>query len=631
MFVALLLGFNRSWTAVAAALALVAYSLIFFCGIIGGTALLSVVILFLSNVALNVPTGKMFDSVFFGIPKLLKSGSISSFNLCIRRGSCLAYTCMVSIVARNLSLLGYAANFICSVYDYNLSFWSHLKFGVPSTIIVTAIGLPLIRICQNFGCEEIVLKLTQVYPFFFDVTSSYSKLKPSIYSKFFSSLGFDLCLITAETLEVKGDLLKCNGFLLKCNGFLLKCNGMQMMSVFGVINAGGGAIKAIGGGRGGDEGGGGGGGRGSKSEYDSGYGRGEGYGGGAVAVMDEVKGEAKVAGRDWDRMVVVDMGVDLGLGPNMDPEVGAAAVVVVVEVVAEVVVVVVAEVVVVVVEVVAEVVVVVGLVMAANLGMVAGRVLEVDRVVEWEEAVVVEADLVRVGNSFFYCFYHKNNNLLENLVCLKELFHCFSNFLSKKPKNNFETMVFYYFLKKPENFLRILSIKIAIRISFKNSKIDIKGEEVNDRTLTSLRSGSRLNQNRHAIAPNKLLKTCGTPWIVGSGYPNEKKLPLDRGVIFSLWILELHLNLDLQMDRNSPLRDVPSSLDSKLDFWLVERFQGSFNLNLNINDLKLILNLILIIKYFTKIIKKKNNNNFYFKTKFFIEKTIFKIVFLFFF
>ncbi|GKV31183.1 hypothetical protein SLEP1_g39902 [Rubroshorea leprosula] len=28
---------------------------------------------------------------------------------------------------------------------YNLSFWNHLKFGIPSTLIVTAIGLTLIR------------------------------------------------------------------------------------------------------------------------------------------------------------------------------------------------------------------------------------------------------------------------------------------------------------------------------------------------------------------------------------------------------------------------------------------------------------------------------------------------------
>lgn len=59
----------------------------------------------------------------------------------------------VSTVAGNLSLLGSAANLIvCEQarrahhYGYNLSFWNHLKFGVPSTIIITAIGLLLLRV-----------------------------------------------------------------------------------------------------------------------------------------------------------------------------------------------------------------------------------------------------------------------------------------------------------------------------------------------------------------------------------------------------------------------------------------------------------------------------------------------------
>lgn len=58
----------------------------------------------------------------------------------------------VSTVAGNLSLLGSAANLIVCEQarraphlSFNLSFWSHLKFGVPSTLIVTAIGLLLIR------------------------------------------------------------------------------------------------------------------------------------------------------------------------------------------------------------------------------------------------------------------------------------------------------------------------------------------------------------------------------------------------------------------------------------------------------------------------------------------------------
>lgn len=57
----------------------------------------------------------------------------------------------VSTVSGNLSLLGSAANLIVCEQArgsphlaYNLSFWRHLKFGVPSTIVVTAVGLTLI-------------------------------------------------------------------------------------------------------------------------------------------------------------------------------------------------------------------------------------------------------------------------------------------------------------------------------------------------------------------------------------------------------------------------------------------------------------------------------------------------------
>ena len=57
----------------------------------------------------------------------------------------------VSTVAGNLTLLGSAANLIvceqarrAQFFGYNLSFWSHLRFGVPSTIVVTAIGLLIV-------------------------------------------------------------------------------------------------------------------------------------------------------------------------------------------------------------------------------------------------------------------------------------------------------------------------------------------------------------------------------------------------------------------------------------------------------------------------------------------------------
>lgn len=58
----------------------------------------------------------------------------------------------VSTVAGNLSLLGSAANLIvceqarrAKYFGYNLSFFGHLRFGLPSTLVVTAIGLLLIR------------------------------------------------------------------------------------------------------------------------------------------------------------------------------------------------------------------------------------------------------------------------------------------------------------------------------------------------------------------------------------------------------------------------------------------------------------------------------------------------------
>lgn len=58
----------------------------------------------------------------------------------------------VSTVAGNLSLPGSAANLIvcekarrAQSFKYTLSFWTHLKYGLPSTLIVTAIGLTLIR------------------------------------------------------------------------------------------------------------------------------------------------------------------------------------------------------------------------------------------------------------------------------------------------------------------------------------------------------------------------------------------------------------------------------------------------------------------------------------------------------
>lgn len=186
MLVALLMGLNMSWTAVTAALALivldfkdarpclekVSYSLlIFFCGMfitvdgfnktgipsavwefmeplaqidhVTGVAILAIVILVLSNLASNVPT-----VLLLGGRVAISAAAISPQ----KERTAWLILAWVSTVAGNLSLLGSAANLIvceqarrAQHLGYNLTFWSHLKFGVPSTLIVTAIGLTLIR------------------------------------------------------------------------------------------------------------------------------------------------------------------------------------------------------------------------------------------------------------------------------------------------------------------------------------------------------------------------------------------------------------------------------------------------------------------------------------------------------
>ncbi|KAI3904339.1 hypothetical protein MKW92_050747 [Papaver armeniacum] len=171
MLIALLLGLNMSWTAITASLALVvldfkdagpslekvSYSLlIFFCGMFitvdgfnkngntnGIVAAFAVVILVLSNLASNVPTVLLLGA------RVAASAAESSPANEKKAWLILAW---VSTVAGNLSLLGSAANLIvceqarrAQLLGYNLSFWSHLKFGLPSTVIVTAIGLLLIK------------------------------------------------------------------------------------------------------------------------------------------------------------------------------------------------------------------------------------------------------------------------------------------------------------------------------------------------------------------------------------------------------------------------------------------------------------------------------------------------------
>jgi len=107
-----------------------------------GTALLAVVILVLSNVASNVPTVLLLGSRVAASAAAISPASEKKAWLILA---------WVSTVAGNLTLLGSAANLIvceqarrAQFFGYNLTFWSHLRFGVPSTIIVTAIGLLIV-------------------------------------------------------------------------------------------------------------------------------------------------------------------------------------------------------------------------------------------------------------------------------------------------------------------------------------------------------------------------------------------------------------------------------------------------------------------------------------------------------
>ncbi|XP_021288691.1 putative transporter arsB [Herrania umbratica] len=181
MLISFLMGFNMSWTAITAALALIVLDfndaqpcldkvsyplLVFFCGMFAtvagfnqtgipstlwdlvepyakindvfGIAVLAIVILVLSNLASNVPAVLLL---------VRRGGAIRiSYSATYEKKSRLILA-WVSTVAGNLSILGSAANVIVceqarhAPLGYNLSFWKHLKFGVPSTLIVTAIGL----------------------------------------------------------------------------------------------------------------------------------------------------------------------------------------------------------------------------------------------------------------------------------------------------------------------------------------------------------------------------------------------------------------------------------------------------------------------------------------------------------
>ncbi|QCD94803.1 silicon efflux transporter LSI2-like [Vigna unguiculata] len=186
MLIAMLLGVNMAWAAIAAAIILVvldfkdagpsidkvSYSLlIFFCGMFitvdgfkktgipsalwdlmepysridhaTGIAVLAVVILVLSNLASNVPT-----VLLLGARVAASAAAISKAD----EKKAWLVLAWVSTIAGNFSLLGSAANLVVCEQarrapniGYTLTFWTHLKFGLPSTLIVTAIGLTLIR------------------------------------------------------------------------------------------------------------------------------------------------------------------------------------------------------------------------------------------------------------------------------------------------------------------------------------------------------------------------------------------------------------------------------------------------------------------------------------------------------
>ncbi|KAJ0043115.1 hypothetical protein Pint_17485 [Pistacia integerrima] len=148
MLISLLMGLNMSWTAITAALALVVLDFkdarpsLEKIDHVSGTAVLAVVILVLSNVASNVPTVLLLGGRV--------AASAAAISAADEKKSWLILA-WVSTVAGNLSLLGSAANLIVCEQArraphlaYTLSFWNHLKFGVPSTLIVTAIVFPAV-------------------------------------------------------------------------------------------------------------------------------------------------------------------------------------------------------------------------------------------------------------------------------------------------------------------------------------------------------------------------------------------------------------------------------------------------------------------------------------------------------
>eukprot|EP00271_Cylindrocystis_brebissonii_P003797 TRINITY_DN1503_c6_g1_i1.p1 TRINITY_DN1503_c6_g1~~TRINITY_DN1503_c6_g1_i1.p1 ORF type:complete len:613 (-),score=101.55 TRINITY_DN1503_c6_g1_i1:1747-3585(-) len=110
---------------------------------VGGTAIMATVVTILSNLISNVPTVLLIG------PRLAAS---AFFTPGVSKEHASLLLAWVSTVAGNFSLLGSAANIIvceqasrAGRHGYELSFWSHLRFGLPSTIIISAIGCFLVR------------------------------------------------------------------------------------------------------------------------------------------------------------------------------------------------------------------------------------------------------------------------------------------------------------------------------------------------------------------------------------------------------------------------------------------------------------------------------------------------------
>ncbi|EMS68598.1 Putative transporter arsB [Triticum urartu] len=167
MLVALLLGLNMSWSAITAALALIVLDfkdarpclekvsyplLLFFCGMFitvdgfnktgipstfwefmepyaridtpTGVVILALVILLLSNVASNVPTVLLLGARVAASAAAISPAAETNAWLILA---------WVSTARRSQQ------------FGYTLSFFSHLQFGFPATLIVTGIGLLLIK------------------------------------------------------------------------------------------------------------------------------------------------------------------------------------------------------------------------------------------------------------------------------------------------------------------------------------------------------------------------------------------------------------------------------------------------------------------------------------------------------